>query len=141
MNIIFPKLLRQTLGQRPHPMLCRGKQGSGGVASDARRSACEYQSPPLPFAPQCGRRVDLILLELQHGLPGKGKCGNDVRVEGLADLLGCNAEEGAPCAPTYVEEGGTNGECRCREAIADAGEYARHILWGVTVDREVFSLI
>ena len=67
-DVLFPKLLRKALGQRPQSMLSSCKSACDNVAPQTGRCSSENEDPPLSV-----RLLDIVLFERQNSFSREGK--------------------------------------------------------------------
>ena len=67
-DVLFPKLLRQTLGQCPQAMLSSCKSACDNVASQTGRCSSENEDPPLSV-----RLLNIVPFERQNSFPREGE--------------------------------------------------------------------
>ena len=97
MNILFPKLLGQTLRQGSQAKLPSCKCAGSDVASQTRRSACKNQRSSGPIC-----RINLVFLEGLDCISGKGESSLDVNLQGFSDLFRGDIKERFPDSMSSV---------------------------------------
>lgn len=110
MNVLLPKLFRQTLRQSPRTELARRKSTSDDISPRSRRRACKNQCALLAIT-----LLNLVLLEREDRSAGEGKRGCDACLQSVLHVLGCYVEERLPYAVPNVEY------C-CADCIVGFGE-------------------
>ena len=83
MNILLPKLLGQTLTQRPQRKFTRRKNTRHRPAPQARRSTRKNQRAPLPRGLLL---LEVILLKSKYRCTGERKRPGDAGLEGLLHI-------------------------------------------------------
>ena len=102
-DVLFPKLLSQTLGQRPQTVLASRKGACDNVASQTGRCSRENEDPPLSV-----RLLNIVLFERQNSFPREGEGGSDVGLERGLHFFWGDVEEGLPDSVARVENGGAD---------------------------------
>lgn len=129
-DIFFPKFLVQTLRERAQRKLGGGEGRGGRVAAQGGGGAGEEERAALAAA----RVVDRLRLERGDRLARERKGGLDVRVRHLVDLVLRELQEGLPHAEACVEE--RDADVRVRPVRAHGAERGLHLFVVVVGDWE-----
>ena len=130
MDILFPKLLCQTLAQSPQREFARSERARENVSSDTSRGASENQrAPPAQL-------VDRVFLERQNHLAGEREGRVDVGLLNGFEVGFGHFKEALEHTGAAVPDGHTDFGLGGPDMLFDLLEVGGDVTVGVRGDRE-----